>query len=176
MFGPWATVGFPVLSAAVMIQKGFHVSDSLFFAGITAFGPALGNGVAAVVIDRIERRMALVLCAGVMMAAGIVFAVNTELSLLIVIGTVFTLTIAVFNTVLNIYGSDLFSTDLRASATAGAWAVSRVVSAGVPLVLLPLLGIHGTLSMFVIIAAAMLASLALLLLAAPSGLAGRPVE
>ena len=120
--------------------------------------------------------MALALCAGVMMAAGIVFAVNTELTLLIVVGTVFTLTIAVFNTVLNIYGSELFSTDLRASATAGAWAISRVVSACVPLVLLPLLGVYGTLSMFVIVAAAMLASLALLLLAAPPGLAGRPVE
>jgi MFS transporter, putative metabolite:H+ symporter len=176
VFGPWATVGFPVLSAAVMLQKGFHLSDSLFFAGITAFGPALGNGIAAVVIDRLERRMALALCAGVMMAAGILFAVNTELTLLIVVGTVFTLTIAVFNTVLNIYGSELFSTDLRASATAGAWAVSRVVSACVPLVLLPLLGIYGTLSMFVIVAAAMLASLTLLLLAAPPGLAGRPVE
>ena len=176
VFGPWATVGFPVLSAAAMVQKGFHVSDSLFFAGIAAFGPALGNGIAAVVIDRLERRMALALCTGVMMIAGIIFAVNTELPLLIVIGTVFTLTIAVFNTLLNIYGSELFSTDLRASATAGAWAVSRVASACVPLVLLPLLGVYGTLSMFVIIAAAMLASLALLLLAAPPGLARKPVE
>ena len=176
VFGPWATVGFPVLSAAVMMQKGFHLSDSLFFAGITAFGPALGNGIAAAVIDRLVRRTALALCAGVMMAAGIVFAVNMDLTLLIVVGTAFTLTIAVFNTVLNIYGSELFSTDLRASATAGAWAVSRVVSACVPLVLLPLLGVYGALSMFVIIAVAMVASLALLLLAAPPGLAGRPVE
>lgn len=176
VFGPWATVGFPVLSAAVMLQKGFHVSDSLFFAGIAAFGPAFGNAVAAVVIDRLERRMALAFCAGVMMAAGLAFAVHTELTWLIVIGTVFTLTIAVFNTVISIYGSELFSTDLRASATAGAWAVSRIVSACVPLILLPLLGIYGALSMFLIIAVAMLASLALLLLAAPPGLTGRPVE
>jgi putative MFS transporter len=176
LFGPWATVGFPVLSAAVMLQKGFHVSDSLFFAGITAFGPAFGNGIAAVVIDRFERRMALAFCAGVMMTAGVAFALSMELPQLIVIGTVFTLTIAVFNTVLSIYGTELFSTDVRASATAGAWAVSRVVSACVPLVLLPLLGLYGTLSMFLIIAVAMLASLALLLLAAPPGLARRPVE
>lgn len=176
LFAPWATIGFPVLSAAVMVQKGFHISDSLLFAGLTMFGPALGNGVVAVVIDRLERRLALAIAAGVMIAAGLAFALNTELTLLIVIGTVFTLTIAVYNTVLSIYGTELFSTDVRASATASVWAISRIVSACVPIVLLPLLGIHGMLSMFAIISAALLASLALLLLAAPPGLARRPVE
>jgi putative MFS transporter len=32
MLGPWATIGFPLLSPAVMVQKGFQVSDSLLFA------------------------------------------------------------------------------------------------------------------------------------------------
>lgn len=176
MFGPWATIGFPVLSAAVMVQKGFHVRDSLLFAGLTMFGPAIGTCVFAAIIDRVERRLALAIGAGVMAAAGLAFAISTELTLLIVIGTVFTLTIAVYNAVLNIYGTELFSTDVRASATAGAWAVGRIVSACVPIALLPLLGIHGALSMFAIISVAMLASLALLLLAAPPGLASRPVE
>jgi putative MFS transporter len=176
LFGPWATIGFPVLSAAVMLQKGFHISDSLLFAGLMMFGPALGNGVLAAVIDRAERRFVLVICAGVMMAAGIAFALNTALALLTAIGIVFTLTIAVYNTVLSIYGSELFPTDVRASATAGAWAVSRVVSACVPIVLLPLLGTYGVLSMFALISGALVGSLALLLLAAPPGLASRPVE
>jgi hypothetical protein len=31
MLAPSAAIGFPLLSAAVMVQKGFHISDSLLF-------------------------------------------------------------------------------------------------------------------------------------------------
>ncbi len=69
-----------------------------------------------------------------------------------------------------------FRPELRAFATSVSWGVGRVVSALVPLVLLPLLGAQGVTAMFGLIAAALLISIVLILLAGPPGLAKQPVE
>ena len=176
MLGPWATIGFPLLSAAVMVHKGFHVSDSLLVAGLTMFGPALGISAAASFIDRIPRRRMLLLCAATMVVTGLAFATGTALMPLIAAGVAFNLASAVYSVVLGLYGAELLPTHLRASATAGAWGLGRMVSALVPIVLLPLLGGYGALPMFTVISAAMLASLALIWVAAPPGRERRPVE
>jgi MFS transporter, putative metabolite:H+ symporter len=174
--GPWATIGFPLLSAAVMVQKGFRVGDSLLLAGVSMFGPTLGIGAAAPFIDNIVRRRALILCAAVMAAIGLAFAISTTLTPLIALGTAFNLLSAVYSSVLALYGAEMFPTKVRASATSGAWAVGRVVSAIVPLALLPLLGAYGPLAMFIVIAAALLISVALIASAGPPGLARQAVE
>ena len=56
------------------------------------------------------------------------------------------------------------------------WAVNRIASALVPLALLPVLKLYGAIPMFTVIAAALVASLVLLLVFGPRGLARRPVE
>lgn len=175
MMGPWATIGFPLLSAAVLIQKGFQVRESLLFAALTMFGPTVGNLAAASFIDRIERRAMLVLCASIMIVAGLVFAGSTTLLVLIVAGVVFNLVSAVYSAALSVYGAELFPTALRASATAGAWGLSRVVSAFVPVALLPLLTGYGPLAMFSAITAALVSLTVLILTAGPPGLARKPV-
>jgi putative MFS transporter len=173
---PWAAIGFPLLSAAVMVQKGFHVSDSLLFAGLTMFGPAIGISAASSFIDRIPRRLALVMCAATMVVTGIAFAIGTALTPLIAAGIVFNLASAIYSAVLSLYGTELLPTPLRASATAGVWALGRVVSALVPITLLPLLGGYGALAMFTVISAALLASLSLILIAGPPGRERAPVD
>jgi putative MFS transporter len=173
---PWAAIGFPLLSAAVMVQKGFHVSDSLLFAGLTMFGPAIGISAASSFIDRIPRRLALVMCAATMVVTGIAFAIGTALTPLIAAGIVFNLASAIYSAVLSLYGAELLPTPLRASATAGVWALGRVVSALVPITLLPLLGGYGALAMFTVISAALLASLSLILIAGPPGRERAPVD
>lgn len=176
MLGPWAAIGFPLLSAAVMVQKGFHVSDSLLFAGLTMFGPAIGISAASSFIDRIPRRLALVVCAATMVVTGIAFAIGTALTPLIVTGVVFNLASAVYSAVLSLYGAELLPTPVRASATAGVWGLGRVVSALVPITLLPLLGNYGALAMFTVISTALLASLSLILIAGPPGRERKPVD
>jgi putative MFS transporter len=174
--GPWATIGFPLLSAAVMVQKGFRIGDSLLFAGVSMFGPTLGIGMGAFFVDSIERRLALMLAAAAMIAIGLGFAADQALTPLIVLGIGFNLASAVYSAVLSLYGAELFPTKLRAFATSASWGVGRVVSALVPLVLLPLLGAQGVTAMFGLIAAALLISILLILLAGPPGLAKQPVE
>jgi putative MFS transporter len=173
--GPWATIGFPLLSAAVMVQKGFRIGDSLLLAGVSMFGPTLGIGAAAPFIDAIARRRALILCAAMMAAIGLGFAISTTLTPLLALATAFNLLSAVYSSVLSLYAAELFPTKMRGSATSAAWAVGRVVSALVPLALLPLLGAYGPLAMFTVIAAALLGSAALVAGAGPAGLARQAI-
>jgi len=176
MLAPWAAIGFPLLSAAVMVQKGFRVTDSLLFAGLTMFGPAIGIATASFFIDRIKRRLALVLCACTMVVAGLTFAVSTVMTPLIVTGLVFNLSSAIYSGVLSLYGAEMFPTHLRASATAGVWGLGRMVSTLVPIALLPLLGSYGPVAMFTAISAALLVSSALILFAGPPGRERQPID
>ena len=173
---PWATIGFPLLSGAVLMKKGFSLSDSLFYSGITQFGPALGTFLIALVVDRCERRSTLIVLGGAMALLGLVFAASEAPGALMASGTAFLLTSVVFVCVLGVYVAELFPVTLRAGATTGTWAVSRIASALVPLALLPLLRGYGPLAMFAVVAAALVACLGLLIAFGPRGLAGKPVE
>src|SRR5262249_15908349 len=53
---PWATIGFPLLIGAVLVEKGFRVADSLLYVGVAMFGPSIGVLAGALFIDRLERR------------------------------------------------------------------------------------------------------------------------
>jgi putative MFS transporter len=152
------------------------VADSLLYVGITMFGPSVGVLAGALVIDRIERRTALALCAGAMAVLGLAFAASMEATALVAAGVAFNLIGSIYVAVLSVYAAELFPTSLRASASASAWAVNRIASALVPLALLPLLKSSGAIAMFTVVAAALLASVVLVAVFGPRGLAGRPVE
>lgn len=172
---PWATIGFPLLSGAVLVEKGFRVADSLLYVGVAMFGPTLGSLAASLAIDRIERRTAVVLCAGIMAVAGMVFGVTTAPAALLAAGIVFNLVSAVYISTASVYTAELFPTRLRASITASGWAVNRVSSTLVPLALLPLLKTGGPVAMLAVIAAILVAIGVMLMAFGPRGLAGRPV-
>lgn len=171
---PWATIGFPLLSAAVLIRKGFKVDQSLVFAALTMLGPTLGNFVTAAIIDRLDRRLCLVACAGTMATMGVVFAGSASLTILTMSGIVFNTAAAVYAGILVLYGSEVLPTHLRASGMTSAWAAGRAAAACVPLLLLPLLTDHGAPAMFAVITVALAGSI-LLLVTGPPGRSGNPV-
>ena len=72
--------------------------------------------------------------------------------------------------------AELFPTGIRASVSSTTFAINRVASAIVPLALLPLLTEVGVLAMFGVVAAALFASIVLLMSFGPRGLTRRPVE
>lgn len=172
---PWAAIGFPLLSGAVLVHKGFSLDQSLLFAGLTMFGPSLGILAAAPLIDRFQRRSVLVVCALLMVVLGLAFAASDSLPVLLATGLCFNLVSAISSAALALYGAELFPTTRRAGATAAAFAVGRAVSVAVPLVLLPLLRESGATAMAGAVSLALLVFVAALLLAGPSGRAGQPV-
>jgi len=173
--GPWATIGFPLLSGAVLAQKGFQLSDSLLYLGVAMLGPSLGVLLGMTFIDRAERRTTLAVCAIVMAAGGLAFAASRAPLWLMAAGIAFNLVGSIYIAALSIYGAELFPTALRATASSAAWAVNRVTSALVPLALLPLLKSAGALAMLGVIAAALCASAILVLAFGQRGLSGKPV-
>lgn len=171
---PWSTVAFPLLSGAILAQKGFKVTDTLLYVGLSTFGPLVGNLLIATVIDRIGRRTAMVACSIGMMAAGTAFVVSGTPVALIVSSFAFTLLVSMQLSFLNLYLSELFPTETRGRAVAGAWAMNRVGAALSPLLLLPLLHDKGAYTMFAVIAATLLAAVVLLVFA-PAGAGRRAV-
>jgi len=171
---PWSTVAFPLLSGAVLAQKGFKVTDTLLYVGLSTFGPFVGNLLVSTVIDRIGRRNAMVICSAGMLAAGMVFVASAAPFALIASSFAFTLLVSMQLSFLNLYLSELYPTESRARAVAGAWALNRVGAALSPLLLLPLLQGQGPYTMFAAIAATLMAAI-LLLAFAPSGAPRRAV-
>lgn len=172
---PWATIGFPLLSGAALVAKGFHVSDSLLYVGLTMFGPTLGVLIGSQLIDRMERRTALMLCGTSMAVAAIAFALTDQPWLLITTGALFNLIGAIYISTVTVYSAEVFPTRLRALVSSSTWAVNRVAAALVPLAMLPLMKSHGVLAMFSVIAAALLLSAALVGAFGPRGVTRKPV-
>ena len=132
-------------------------------------GPSVGILLAALVTDRLERRLTLIGCTLAMACFGVAFAAASELPLLIAIGFAFTLSSALFSAILSLYGAEMFPTGSRASVTAFAWGAGRLVSIAVAPVLLALLTARGPAAMCAAITAAALAMAALLIFAGPPG-------
>jgi putative MFS transporter len=173
---PWATIGFPLLSGAVLIEKGFRVSDSLLYVGIAMFGPSIGVLIGSLLIDRFERRIALTLCGGSMALFGLAFAISAAPFPLMATGIAFQLIGAIYIVALNVYAAESFPTRLRAVVSSSTWAVNRVAAALVPLALLPVLKSAGALAMFSVIAGALVVSIVLVLVFGPRGLTREPLK
>ncbi|MFF9550003.1 MFS transporter [Methylobacterium fujisawaense] len=171
---PLATIAFPLLSAVVMVEKGFRVDQSLAFAALSMLGPPLGTLLTALVIDRLERRACLTALAAAMAALGTAFAASGTFLTLVLVGIAFNTAAATYGSVLAVYATELLPTPLRASAMTCAWAGGRVAAALAPLILLPVLSAYGPHAMFAVITIVLGASAALLL-AGPRGLSGRAV-
>jgi putative MFS transporter len=174
--GPWALVGFPLTTGAVLIAKGFKLSDTLLFIAVASFGPFLGTFLAAFGADRLARRTAIALGASAMALAVGLFAVSDSPAGLIGGSLGFSLVSNIYLAILAVYAAEAFPTRYRSSASAATWAINRVASAAAPLVLFQLLQAAGAGVMFSLIAAALVASAALVLAFGPKGKAGRPVD
>ncbi|WP_457105396.1 MFS transporter [Methylobacterium sp. P5_C11] len=171
---PLATIAFPLLSAVVMVEKGFKVDQSLAFAALSMLGPPLGTLLTALAIDRLERRACLTALAAAMAGLGTAFAASGTFLTLVLIGIAFNTAAATYGSILAVYATELLPTPLRASAMTCAWAGGRAAAALAPIILLPILSAYGPHAMFAVITFVLGASAALLL-TGPRGLSGSAV-
>jgi len=173
--GSWATAAFPLLTGAVLAQKGVNLSDALLYVGLSLFGPTLGSLAAAAFLDRFERRLALIITSGGMLTFGLVFIASSSPFWLVASNLAFSTVGSVYISALNLYSAELFPTEERASRLASAWGMNRVGAALGPLLLLPLMRFAGPFAMFAVVASALLLSIGLLI-RAPTGRSQRAVE
>lgn len=175
LLSPWATIGFPLMSGAVMVAKRFSIGDSVVAAGLIMVGPVIGNLLMASAIDRIPRRASLVLAAAVMACLGLLFAAASNFVSLVILGIAFAFASAIYASVLGVYAAEIVPTGSRASRTAFAWGIGRLTSIFVPLVFVASMHHLGVWAMFVLIALALIASIALVVVAGPPGRSSQSV-
>ena len=159
---PWATIAFPLLTGAVLTQRGFKLDAALLIFGLSSMGPLLGTLVASTVMDRIERRTAMAGCTLAMLACGAAFNFSSGMAPLVVAMALFNLAVSLYVPLLTVYSAELFPTRQRASTTAGAWALNRMGGALGPLLLVPMLRGAGQGAMFAVVAASLVGTLAVL--------------
>ena len=172
---PWATIAFPLLTGAVLAQRGFKLDAALLIFGLSSLGPLVGTLLASTLMDRIDRRVAMAGCIAAMLACGAAFNFSTGTAALIVAMGLFNLSVSLYVPLLTVYSAELFPTRQRASATSVAWAINRLGGALGPLLLVPTLRGAGPAVMFSVVAASLLATLAVLA-ASPRGLERQAVS
>jgi putative MFS transporter len=173
---PWATVAFPLLSGPTLIAKGVPLADTFGYLALVTFGQLTGSVLAALFIDRIERRTAIVLCALLMALSALVFSVETIPIFVIGSSVAFGAFSGMFVPALSVYVTELFPTGIRSSATSSTWAFNRIGSTLAILLLVPVLRQRGATPAFNIMAGTLVAGIAILTIFGPAGLARRPVD
>lgn len=160
---PWAVVAFPLCTGPVLLARGYNLNDTLYYVGVATLGPVLGALLAGLVVDRVSRRAALALCAALMLvAAGTFFAGPAKLVLALSVAGFGVLT-AIYLPLMTTYGAEAFPVAVRVRATSMAWAVNRCAAAAAPVAFLPLVQAGQTGPLWWAIAAALLASIGLIL-------------
>jgi MFS transporter, putative metabolite:H+ symporter len=158
---PWATVTFPLLSAAFLVLKGFNLSDTLLYVGVATFGPFVASVAVAPFADRVRRRTSIVVCSMGMVIAAVGFYLSDTAFWLTLTSFAFNLFVSLYMPALNTYVAELFPGWLRGRATSWAWSANRVAAAAVPLSMLPWLHNHGESLVFAVIVGSLLMTILL---------------
>ncbi|MEV4316320.1 MFS transporter [Actinocrispum sp. NPDC049592] len=148
--------GFGTLVPLVLTAKGYPVSQSLLFTALTFLGYPVGSALSLLVVERVERKY-LVIGSGLAMGAfGIAFGYSASMGLILTFGFLYTAVSNVFSNAFHIYQAEIFPTGLRSTAASGTYSLSRLTTAAMPFVLVPLLNNAGPNTLFAVVAAAML--------------------
>jgi len=167
--------GFGTIVPLVLAAKGFSVLSSLTYVTIAFFGYPIGAALAVPIVERIERRQLIVSSAFLMAVFGLGVGYATTPAAIMALGFAYTVTSNIFSNGFHILQGEVFPTALRARAVGSIYGLSRLSSAAMPFLLLPVLQRYGPGVMFGCIAVAMLIVIVDIGFFAPAT-TGRPLE
>jgi putative MFS transporter len=147
--------GFGTMVPLVLAAKGFPLSQSLLFTALSFLGYPIGSALSLPLVERFERKYLVVGSVLVMAVFGIAFGVSTAMPLIVAFGFLYTTVSNVFSNAYHIYQAEIFPTPLRSTASSGTYSLSRLATAAMPFVLIPLLDGAGPTVLFVVIALAL---------------------
>ncbi|WP_415856524.1 MFS transporter [Sinomonas sp. G460-2] len=156
LFQTFGYYGFGTLAATVLVASGHTVTNSLLFTALSFLGYPIGSLLSTPLIAKFERKHLLIASILALGASGVAFSVSQSDVLIVVFGFLTTLISNVFSNVFHIYQAEIFPTALRATAVGWTYSLSRISSGALPFVLLPVLDAFGALSMFSVVAVALL--------------------
>jgi putative MFS transporter len=167
--------GFGTLVPLVLASKGYSIVTSLTFTTLTFIGYPIGSALSLPIIERLDRKWLIVGSALFMSVLGIAMGYSTSPVAIVVFGFLYTAVSNVFSNGLHIFQVEIFPTSIRATAAGLCYGLSRLSSAAMPFVLLPVLQRWGAGPMFVVVATALWIVILDVALFAPST-TGRSLE
>lgn len=148
--------GFAAWVPVLLVNQGIAVTKSLTYVLLMALLNPFGSLLAMRHADAFQRRWQIVGLALVSAGCGILWAQQRTGAGIIFFGAVITLANSWFSCALHTYQTELYPTRIRAQAVGFVYSWSRFSSIFVGFVIARVLQAHGTLGVFVIVAAAML--------------------
>jgi putative MFS transporter len=147
--------GFGTLVPVVLAAKGFPVGQSLLFTAVTYLGYPVGSALSLPIVERFERKFLIIGAAIGMALFGLAFGMSHAMTPILIFGFLYTATSNVFSNSYHIYQAEIFPTGLRSTAASGTYALSRLATAAMPFVLVPLLSSGGVGALFSVVCGAM---------------------
>jgi putative MFS transporter len=147
--------GFGTLVPVVLAAKGFPVGQSLLFTAVTYLGYPVGSALSLPIVERFERKFLIIGAAIGMALFGLAFGMSHAMTPILIFGFLYTATSNVFSNSYHIYQAEIFPTGLRSTAASGTYALSRLATAAMPFVLVPLLSSAGVGALFSVVCGAM---------------------
>jgi MFS transporter, putative metabolite:H+ symporter len=175
LFQPFGYYGFGTLATLVLVHRGFDVTSSLLFTAVSFIGYPLGSLISIPLLKRFERKYLIMATVVAMAVCGLLFAMANDPAMIVVYGLLTTAASNVFSNVYHVYQAEIFPNDVRATAVGWTYSVSRLSSAALPFILIPVLNHFGATTMFAVVLVALAAVIAVL---APIGprTAGRSLD
>jgi MFS transporter, putative metabolite:H+ symporter len=159
---PFGYYGFGTLAALVLVSRGYDVTSSLLFTAVSFIGYPLGSLASIPLLKRFERKYLIMVTVAIMAVCGVLFATVTTPAMIIVFGLLTTAASNVFSNIYHVYQAEIFPSDVRATAVGWTYSVSRLSSAALPFILIPVLNHYGAAAMFTVVLVALAGAVAVL--------------
>jgi putative MFS transporter len=147
--------GFGTLVPLVLASKGYSIVTSLTFTTLTFIGYPVGSALSLPIIERVDRKWLIAGSAFLMSVLGIGMGYSSSPVAIVALGFLYTAVSNIFSNGLHIFQVEIFPTAVRATAAGACYGLSRLSSAAMPFVLLPVLNRWGAGAMFVVVATAL---------------------
>jgi MFS transporter, putative metabolite:H+ symporter len=151
VFQSFGYYGFGTLAALVLVSRGYGVTSSLLFTALSFIGYPIGSALSVPLLKRFERKYLVITTIAAMAVFGLLFATAGNPVLIVAFGFLTTATSNVFSNVYHVYQAEIFPTDVRATAVGWTYSLSRLSSALLPFVLIPVLDDYGAAAMFTVV-------------------------
>jgi len=155
-FQPFSINGFGLLVPLILIAKGLNITTSLAYSAISYVGYPLGSALTTSIAERIERKWLLAISGLLMVVFGIGFGFSSVPASILGCGFAFAICSTIFSNAWHIYQGELFPTSARATAVGLSYSISRVSTALLPFILVPILFRSGPVAVFAVIGVATL--------------------
>jgi putative MFS transporter len=167
--------GFGTLVPLVLAAKGFTIIHSLTYTTLVLLGYPVGSALSVPIVERMDRKWLIVTGALLMAGFGLALGFAAAPAWIVAFGFAYTVVSNLFSNAFHVFQAEIFPTFVRTTAAGTAYALSRLSSAAMPFVLLPVLNTRGAPAMFGVVALAMAVVIVDIAFFAPST-TGRTLE